>query len=373
MHKRTRTATDDRPGVATSIVVLLVVLALAVGAAATLLAVRITTPRDLSSTAQGGTIATESGTYDDRRAVTVRVTQGDDATLRSPAEGTLTAYDCAVGATVESGTSMLAVDDTPVLSLHTNTPLYRALTSGVQGADVAALHAELRTLGYDAPDSDTFSWQSVEAFNALAEQVGSVKPTADNGWSVTPQMLMWLPARTVTVAGCPARTGMHVDAATDVVATAPLLTGATIIRTTDARSDQPAAGLRSLTVAGQTFDIAQDTVDMTDRAFLNAVAASSEYAAAMSDTQQSGTGAAQPAADGTVDVTYQWTLKEPLQVTFVPPAALYDVASGTGCLSVAGTPTPVDIVASQLGRTMVTSAQPIGSVDVPPATTKACR
>lgn len=371
MHKRTRTAADGHPGVASSIVALLVAIALAVGAAVALLAVRIATPHDLSSTAQGGTITAESGTYDDRRAVTIRVTQGDDATLRAPVDGTLTAYDCAVGSTVASGTSMLAVDGTPVLSLHTDTPLYRPLSSGVQGADVAALHAELRTLGYDAPDSDTFSWQSVEAFSALAEQVGSVKPTADNGWSVTPQMLMWLPARTVTVAGCPARTGMRVDAATDAVTTAPLLTGAAVIRTSDARSDQPSAGTRTLTVADRTFDITQDTVDMTDRAFLDAVAASSEYAAAMSGTQQSG--AAQPAADGTVDVTYQWTLKEPLQVTFVPPAALYDVTSGAGCLSMDGVPTPVDIVASQLGRTMVTSAQPIGSVDVPAATTKACR
>ncbi|MEE1295645.1 MAG: hypothetical protein UHD09_02070 [Bifidobacterium sp.] len=374
MHQRTRRTPHASHGVTASVVALLVVLALAVGAIAALLLTRAVTPRDLSSDAQGGTLATESGTWDDRRAVTIRVTQGNDATLRSPVAGTLTAYDCAPGRAVESGTSMLAVDGTPVLSLHTAVPLYRTLASGTEGDDVAALHAELRALGYDAPDTDTFSWQSAQAFSALAEHIGSAKPTADNQWTVTPDMLMWQPARTVSVAGCPARTGTRVEAATDLVTTAPTITGATVVRANASRTDTPAEGMRTISVAGQSFDIAQDTDELTDAAFLEALAASSEYQSAMNGTQQTAaTDAANAAPSGTVDTTFQWALKEPLAVTYLPSAALYAVSSGSGCVSVDGEPRAVSVVASQLGRTMVTADSPITRVDVPTATTKACR
>lgn len=61
-----------------------------------------------------------------------------------------------------------------------------------------------------------------------------------------------------------------------------------------------------------------------------------------------------PAMGNAVDVTYQWRLKEPMTVAFVPPAALYDVHNGKACVVADGEPRAVTIVASQLGRAMVT-------------------
>ena len=43
-----------------------------------------------------------------------------------------------------------------------------------------------------------------------------------------------------------------------------------------------------------------------------------------------------------------------MTVAFVPPAALYDVHNGKACVVADGEPRAVTIVASQLGRAMVT-------------------
>lgn len=77
-------------------------------------------------------------------------TLGYGATTTVPARsgsGTVT-WLAPVGSTVKRGQPAYKVDDHPVVLLYGATPLYRVLTTGVDGADVKQLEENLRALGY---------------------------------------------------------------------------------------------------------------------------------------------------------------------------------------------------------------------------------
>ena len=59
----------------------------------------------------------------------------------------------------------------------------------------------------------------------------------------------------------------------------------------------------------------------------------------------------------------------------VPPAAMYDVSADSACVVSRGKPVAVHVVASQLGKSMVSveSGASLTSVNVPASTGKACR
>ncbi|WP_133120887.1 MULTISPECIES: hypothetical protein [Bifidobacterium] len=325
----------------------------------------------------------EDGVFDDRRAVTFRLTQSSASTLQMPQDGTLTSSTCTAGAALHSGTSMFSINDHAVLSLHTSIPLYRPLAIGTQGNDVRSLHDALRDLGYAAPDTDTFSSDSIAAFNALAEKTGAPLITADNGWSFNPAQILWQPASAMTIRQCPVRVGAQVHAGDNIAQTAPIITNVAIIRTPENADGQPAAGKRTVTISDKTFEIDDDVTQMNDPAFLNAIAASREYQSMLSGSgsgvSASSSSGASPqqsaAADGSsVDVIYQWSLAEPRAVSIVPPSALTGVSSGKGCVTVDGRPQQVTIVASQLGRSMVSpQSGTLEHVDVPADKTVSCR
>lgn len=128
------------PRISMSVIVLLCAVMLAIGMGLALLLIRPIPPTDLDSKTTASTMIVEDGVFDDRRAVTFRLTQSDASTLQMPQNGTLTSSTCTAGAALQSGTSMFAVDDHAVLSLHTNIPLYRQLAIGTQGNDVRSLH-----------------------------------------------------------------------------------------------------------------------------------------------------------------------------------------------------------------------------------------
>ena len=371
------------PRISMSIIVLLCAVMLAIGMGLALLLIPSTLPADLDSDATGGTLTVEDGVFDDRRAVTFRLVQSDASTLQMPQDGTLTSSTCTAGAVLQSGTSMFSINDHAVLSLHTSIPVYRPLVIGTQGNDVRALHDALRNLGYAAPDTDTFSSDSIAAFNALAEKAGAPLITADNGWRLDPGLILWQPAATMTIRQCPIRVGTQVHAGDNIAQTAPIITNAIIIRTSENADGQPAAGKRTVTIADKTFAIDDDVTQMNDPAFLNAIAASREYQSMLSG---SGSGASasssssassqqSTAADGSpIDVIYQWSLAEPRAVSLIPPSALTDVSSGKGCVTVDGKPQQVTIVASQLGRSMVVpQSGTLTHVDVPADKTVSCR
>ncbi len=63
------------------------------------------------------------------------------------AQGTVTAVP-ALGQVVSQGQVLYQVNGAPVVLLYGSTPAYRTLSSGLTGADVAELNADLVALGY---------------------------------------------------------------------------------------------------------------------------------------------------------------------------------------------------------------------------------
>lgn len=80
--------------------------------------------------------------------------------------------------------------------------------------------------------------------------------------------------------------------------------------------------------------------------------------------------------DAATGVPLGFALAEPLDVTVVPPASLFDLAGSAGCISSEGHARAVTVVTSQLGRAFVTfddGAPPPSSVDLAPAGAMSCR
>ena len=367
-----------RNGVAASVAVLLALTMLAVGVAGGFLLARSKIPPSLVSGVQTGTVAVTVSRFDDVRSVTLTVTLGESATVASPVSGTVTATRLGTGSAVASGDVVFDVDATPVIALHTDVPMYRAITSGTQGADVAGLNAALRRLGYAAPDSDWFTWDTIAAYNALADSRGAKRLTQDDGWGIGPDRFVWLPAETVTVRQSSVAVGRRVEAGADLFSTASTPLKATVpVSATDS-----VAGERTLVVGDQSFAVPAGAAELTEPALLAAIGGSVPFRMALAGMGAGASAGSMPvgasggaSGGGTVAVAYDWRLAQPLAALTVPPSALYDVAGGSGCVSVDAEPVAVTIIASQLGRTMVGTkddTQPFDHVDVTPRTDASC-
>lgn len=371
-----------RNGVAASIVVLLALVMFAVGLGGGFLLTRSKIPPSLISSTEATTVKVSSAQFDDARSVTLAVSLGESSTVTSPVSGTITGTSAGAGAVIDSGGTVFDVDAKPVLALHTDVPLYRTLSSGTRGPDAAGLNAALRRLGYGAPDSDWMTWDTIAAYNALADSEGAARITADSGWSIGPESFVWLPADSVTVKQSSIAVGRQIAAGADLFTTAAIPLKATL----PTSATDLVAGDRTLIIGEQTFAVPAGTVELTDPALLAAIGGSVAFRlASMSGDSGgvtagvsggAGTGAAGTSGTGggTLSVSYDWRLTQPLTALTVPPSAIYDASGGLGCVSVDAKPVPVSIVASQLGKTMVSTSgdTSFDHVDVTPRTTAHC-
>ncbi|KFI91199.1 Peptidoglycan-binding domain 1 protein [Bifidobacterium saguini DSM 23967] len=368
-----------RNGVAISIVILLALVMLAIGVGGGFLLTRSMIPPSLVSNTEADSVKVASTQFDDSRSVALTVSLGESSVVASPTSGTVTGISMSAGAPIASGQVVFNVDATPVMALHTDVPLYRELKSGMRGSDAAGLNAALRRLGYNAPDSDWMTWDTITAYNALAQSVGARQLSRDTGWTIDPSWFVWLPADSVTVKQSSIAVGRQVAAGQDLFTTAAIPLKATL----PATAGDLVAGERVITIGDQTFDVPADATELTDAALLSAINNSVAFRMASLGSDSGGSMAAGGASagntagassGGTLNVSYDWKLKQPLTALTVPPSAVYDATAGTGCVSVDAKPVQVSIIASQLGKTMVSVGDNAGfdHVDVTPQTTAHC-
>ncbi|MEC4017991.1 efflux RND transporter periplasmic adaptor subunit [Streptomyces sp. H27-D2] len=102
---------------------------------------------------------------------------GDAVPVGSGLQGTVT-WLPKVGSVVTRGETLYKVDNRPVTLIYGDTPVYRALKTGDKGPDVKQLNDNLRALGYDAPDSSTYTARTASAVRGLQEKQG-VKETGE--------------------------------------------------------------------------------------------------------------------------------------------------------------------------------------------------
>ncbi|MBW3093612.1 hypothetical protein KIH79_11910 [Bifidobacterium sp. 82T10] len=366
---------DDGAPVTVSVLVLVGLVLASCGVAGGFLLTKSMIPPTLVSTAKGGTVDPVSGQYDDSRDATVTVSSGTGQSVTSVGAGTVTGSSCAPGMTAQSGSSLYAIDEVGQLMLHTDVPMYRELKSGMSGRDAAALNAELIRLGYAAPNTDTMTWDTIVAYNALAQSVGAKPLAEETGWAIGSANFVWLSQTSAPIAVCTAKVGQNVTPGAELFSTGSTPTSAAV----SLPNTQAVAGDRVIVVGDQRFDLPADTTAITDASELDAIMSSNEYLVAKTQAgMASGSDMASGGSDsagvsdggsmsGSLSVTFKWVLKTPLNVWEVPPSALYDVTGETGCVASDGKPVPATIIASELGKTKITvDADSLGRVDIAP-------
>lgn len=97
---------------------------------------RTMTPPSLSDSSDAGNLALGSEEFDDVRSLNVDVTASPAGGVAFPVSGRATFASCPADGVVRSGSREYGVDGTPLVSLHTDTPLYRDLAYGDKGDDV---------------------------------------------------------------------------------------------------------------------------------------------------------------------------------------------------------------------------------------------
>jgi hypothetical protein len=128
----------------------------------------------------------------EKRTLTAMISEGGTLTYRarsdgSPysvinqARGTYTQLPTA-GRVIRQGHVLYRVNNSPVVLLHGSTPVYRSLSDGASGPDVAELNADLVALGY-APRAQLHPWSAFfgSATTAAVEKLQASLGVTQNG------------------------------------------------------------------------------------------------------------------------------------------------------------------------------------------------
>lgn len=333
-----------------SVVGLVAVTALAIGAGAVLLVFPPDQPSALREPEPAAAVPVETRDDVDERQVQLVLQTGSPRRIASPRPGVLTGLSCSTGGEISSGDVVATVDGSPVVALATAVPLWRALTLDDRGDDVRGLQAELARWGVPVAVDGTFGAGTRRAVRSFLVARGVTMAPSD---AVPVDAVTWLPSPQVRAEGCEGVVGSRVDSGDELVRLPVELQSARLA--TLPLDSSP--GDRVVTVAGVTMAVSPEGV-VTDPADLARLASTPDFVAAADDEAPS--------------VSVRWSLAEPVRVTVVPPTALVDVGDGTTCLQPvddSGTPrrpVRVDVVGSQLGQSYVVPADGAAVTSVAP-------
>jgi len=249
--------------------------------------------------------------------------------------GRVIATSCRPGEALTSGRAVARINDVPLIALATSAPLYRNLSSGSEGADVAALQRELARLGYAVTVTGEYGARTAAAVKKLKKASGVAKPSG----SVDFGQILWLPAPSVVPDSCELAPGQYVSAGHTYAKVPARLVAVAV----ESKPPNAVAGARVITVMGVTGPLGKDGVTATDPALLRGIAATQEYRMLV-------------ASEKDEDLSAVVTLKDPLPALKVPPGALFAVDRDRGCVQSGEKAYPVKIVGSRLGATLVTMA-----------------
>jgi hypothetical protein len=291
--------------------------------------------------------------FDDPRLVEVDLILGSELNLIAPVAGIITAFECAANAALQSGTAPLHISGQPVVAIATSAPLWRDLELGISGDDVTSLHNELSRLGYNAPTGNKVTAETFTAVETLLLKVGT--KTADKN-VISMSQFVWIPEDGARVATCQAAMGQSVTPGQPVAALRRILAAAQVTLPT-----QLTPGQRVLQVENVATTL--DSNGQVSSVGLADLMASNAYRLTLLNNPDLPT------------LTGRVSLAESIKVAVVPPGALYKQVGTTACVLSGGTtPVPVEVVASELGQTLVrlTKQQNIQSVTAKPVGAGPC-
>ncbi|MFE4466296.1 peptidoglycan-binding protein [Oerskovia sp. NPDC056781] len=326
-----RTGGARPAGARTGALALAAVVLLAGGVTAGMALAPQAEPQSVRSATPPAAVPVSRQAFDDSRRVKVTPVVAEEGTLSVEDQGKVTRSVCAPGAVIESGSSPVTVDDRPVVGLATSIPLWRDLAPTAKGDDVKALQVELARLGHTVRVDGTYGDATKVAVTKLFKAAGVAKPTGD----LPVASVLWLPAPSVTVKACETPVG----GATSEEAFAT--TSGTLVSLGLADTlTNVTPGDRVVRLGEASAQVGEGGI-VTDPAFLDAVRGSVEFAAWQR-------------TEGSEPLTLEYVLASPLDVSVVPPGALFALDGPAGCVRADGTAHPVTVVASSLGQTLVT-------------------
>lgn len=354
-----------------AVTVVVVVLAIALGSGVTA-AWMAAKPQSLAAAKTLDRAPVTKHDFDDARAVQVTVSRGIALPVVSNTDGHVTAYTCAAGQPIVSGTSFVSVNGTPLLALSTTVPLWRSMARDDKGPDVRALQVELQRLGYGLSADGTYGSNTAKAVERLLTTIdgtgSGIHESADAGLPLS--RVLWIPANSVTPARCDSQLGARVVNGDKLLTTASTDTTAHIVN----MPDDLIAGARIFTAGGLEVPVNADGT-ITDPASVTALSVAAEATINESpsgDTASNPTGDSAPSAR---KVSGQIALATPRATNSVPPSAIVGVDGAQGCVVGDGRTVAVTIIGSQLGQTFVefapTTSQP-RTVDVSPSESTSC-
>ena len=342
---------NGRSGGRAPVPALLALVTLGLGCTAGLLLSPSEPPPSLAAPQPLQSVDVVSYDFRDPRGAPVTVSSAPGQSLRAPTGGLVTSFPCSAGAVLASGSALFSVDGTVVVGLATSLPLWRSLEVDDEGADVAAVQAELVRLGKALVVDGLWGRVDAAALADVMAAAGGALPST----SLDLSRIAWLPAPTVETGACLVAPGDRV-APGDALADFP--SAPATAQVADAPADA-LGGDRVISVGGGEYPVPPGGL-IVDPAALAAIVASLEYRQATAES---------PGAPVTLD----YLLATALRASSVPPSAVYDLDGASGRVCDASGSVPVEVVASRLGQTLVIPERPIESVRLHPDAASACR
>ena len=189
----------------------------AIGVAAGFVILPKSPPHPIMSLITESSYPITSKSFNDSRKISGLINTSETKKLIIRANGTLINSKCSPGEKITSGNVPFVINQTPVLALATTHPLWRDLSIGDSGDDVASLQTELQRLGKQVELNSKVDKKTLEAFKETLKA---------NGYAVDPKIqtisiaqILWLPEQEFTIGECESQIGEEVQALQTIVTT----------------------------------------------------------------------------------------------------------------------------------------------------------
>lgn len=302
----------------------------AIGIAAGFIILPKSPPHPIMSLTTESSYPITSKSFNDSRKISGLINTSETKKLIIRANGTLINSKCSPGEKITSGNVPFVINQTPVLALATTHPLWRDLSIGDSGDDVASLQTELQRLGKQVELNSKVDKKTLEAFKETLKA---------NGYAVDPKIqtisiaqILWLPEQEFTIGECESQIGEEVQALQTIVNSSSKIQSLTLKIPQDATS-----GPRIIEFNGvQTA--ATETGTITDENFLAAI---------------DQTLILQEQIDKPQEISVEYKLIEPIEAYTVTPAAIFGIQNDKACIKLSkNTKHEIKILDSRLGMTI---------------------
>lgn len=324
---------------------LLLVLALFVGAVAGALILPPVFPKSSQQVVGPRDVPVASQRFDDQHTIAAVPEMTSEVSVGlTGSGGMITASQCKTGVQPVTGDVLLSIEGKPRLAIVSTIPLWRDLKQGVKGEDVEALQKALIGLKYDVTEDGTFGPETTSAVREV-QAASSVEQTG----KIELDKVQWVPSDLGSISVCEATLGTIASTGESLFKTGGGLVG---LRIPENASE--IAGQKYAAVAGEhVVPLSKERV-VTDKALLKAVESSRVFSEWKQDPGRG--------------VAVQIRLLEPIDALGVPPSSVVMKDATHGCVvDTESRSRPVEVLSSELGTVYVLSKTPISEVKIPAA------